>query len=71
MKKLALLAMILLLAFAPVSAAYAEETEKTVDGSGDRWEQESSNAASLATMTWDQEADTLHFSGKGYKDRIG
>lgn len=22
-------------------------------------------------MTWDQEADTLHFSGKGYKDRIG
>lgn len=28
MKKLALLAMILLLAFAPVSAAYAEETRK-------------------------------------------
>lgn len=71
MKKLALLAMTLFLAFMPALAANAEESEKTVDGRGERWEQESADASSLATMTWDQQADALHFTGKGYKDRVG
>lgn len=72
MKKLAIFLVVLLLAFLPVFSVFADGTAtKTVDGSMDRWEQESSRTDTLATMTWSQSADTLHFIGKGYADRQG
>ena len=70
MKKFAVLCFVLTLMFATAVPAMAD-ADKTVDGSGERWEQESSDVSSLATMTWDSAADTLHFSGTGYKDRAG
>ena len=70
MKKFAVLFIVFALALAPIVSAQAD-TDKTVDGSGERWEQESSDVSSLATMTWNREEDTLCFSGTGYKDRAG
>ena len=51
--------------------AFADTTDKTVDGNTERWEQESTRVDTLATMTWNQSADTLHFIGTGYADRLG
>lgn len=71
MKKLAIFLLVLLLAFLPVFSVFADETAtKTVDGRYERWEQEEYKVLNtLATMTWKQEEDTLHFSGTGYGSR--
>ena len=71
MKKLITLLFVILLACIPIVQAGAEEAEKTVDGDSTRWEQESTSTDTLATMTWNQEADALNFSGTGYRDRVG
>ncbi|MBQ9482184.1 MAG: hypothetical protein IJU84_08480 [Clostridia bacterium] len=73
MKKAIFLLLALTLALFFTSAtAFADTTSaKTVDGNNDRWEQESTRADTLATMTWDPSADTLHFIGNGYADRQG
>lgn len=72
MKKTVLLFFVCMLAlFFTTTTALADTMPKTVDGNGDRWEQESTRADTLATMTWDRSADTLHFIGNGYADRQG
>ncbi len=71
MKKFVILIMALMLTLAPCVLVNAEESAYTVDGNAERWEQETANALSLADMVWDANADTLHFKGTGYKDRLG
>ena len=72
MKRLVFFLLALALAVSTFAVtAIADEAGKTVDGNMDRWEQESTRADTLATMTWNQAEDSLHFIGEGYADRPG